>query len=168
MAFAIVEGVFFSGAFCAIYWIKHKSGKNKEDILPALTSSNEFIARDEGLHTNFACLLYNKYIINKLDKKIIIDMFKEAINIESEFICSSLPCKLIGMNSDKMIEYIKYVADQLLLKLGYSKYYNILECPFNFMEAISIEGKTNFFERRPTQYQKFESNNSDFLIEDDF
>jgi len=166
IAFAIVEGVFFSGSFCAIYWIKHKVSKNKEDLLPALTSSNEFIARDEGLHTTFACLLYSK-IVNRMDEIIVHEMFKEAIEIETHFICEALPCKLIGMNSDKMTEYIKYVADSLLVKLGYSKLFNIKECPFSFMEAISMEGKTNFFERRPTQYQKFEVDNDDFNLEDE-
>ena len=167
IAFSIVEGVFFSGSFCAIYWIKHKSTKNKENLMPGLTSSNEFIARDEGLHTDFACLLYT-YIINRIDEKIVHEMFNDAIEIESNFIIKALPCKLIGMNSDKMIEYIKFVADRLLEQLNYSKLYNIKECPFDFMEAISLEGKTNFFESRPTQYQKAEHNNKDFEISDDF
>ena len=167
IAFSIVEGVFFSGSFCAIYWIKHKSTKNKENLMPGLTSSNEFIARDEGLHTDFACLLYT-YIINRIDEEIVHEMFKDAIDIESNFIIKALPCKLIGMNSDKMIEYIKFVADRLLEQLNYSKLYNIKECPFDFMEAISLEGKTNFFESRPTQYQKAEHDNKEFEISDDF
>ena len=149
VAFAIVEGVFFSGAFCAIYWIKEK----KKGKMEALTVSNEFISRDEGLHTDFACLLYSK-IINRLKKEVIYDMFNEAIKIETNFICDSLPCKLIGMNSSKMIEYIKYVADRLIVNLGYPKLYNIKQCPFTFMDKISVEGKTNFFEKRVTEYQK--------------
>ena len=168
VAFAIVEGVFFSGSFCAIYWIKHKPSKNKENLMPGLTSSNEFIARDEGLHTDFACLLYKKYIVNKLDKEIIYKMFKEAISIESQFITESLSCDLIGMNKYKMIEYIKFVSDRLLSELGYEKLFNINECPFDFMEAISLEGKSNFFESRPTQYQKAEHNNKSWEIDDDF
>lgn len=169
IAFAIVEGVFFSGSFCAIYWIKHKSSKNKENLLPGLTSSNEFIARDEGLHTDFACLLYRDFIQNKLSFDDIKLMFKEAIEIESNFITEALPCRLIGMNSEKMIDYIKFVADRLISELGYSeKLYNINECPFDFMEAISLEGKTNFFESRPTQYQKASQNSNNFELDDDF
>ena len=167
IAFAIVEGVFFSGAFCAIYWIKHKPTKDKENLMPGLTSSNEFIARDEGLHTKFACMLYNNYISNKIDESIVHDMFNEAVEIETNFITKSLPCKLIGMNSDKMTNYIKYVADLLLVSLKYNKLYNVNECPFDFMNAISLEGKVNFFENRPTQYQKAISNN-DFDDDDDF
>ena len=121
IAFAIVEGAFFSGSFCAIYWIKHKSSKNKENLLPGLTSSNEFIARDEGLHTDFACLLYRDFIQNKLSFDDIKLMFKEAIDIESNFITQALPCRLIGMNSEKMIDYIKFVADRLISELGYLK-----------------------------------------------
>ena len=135
--------------------------------MPGLTSSNEFIARDEGLHTDFACLLYT-YIVNRVDVKIVHEMFKDAIAIESNFIIKALPCKLISMNSDKMIEYIKFVADRLLVQLNYPKLYNIKECPFEFMEAISLEGKTNFFESRPTQYQKAEHDNKEFEIEEDF
>ena len=168
IAFAIVEGVFFSGSFCAIYWIKHKPSRNKENLMPGLTSSNEFIARDEGLHTDFACLLYSKYIKNKLDQDTVYEMFKEAIMIESKFITESLSCDLLGMNKLKMIEYIKFVADRLILELGYDKLFNINECPFDFMEAISMEGKTNFFESRPTQYQKSEHNNNNFELDDDF
>ena len=167
IAFAIVEGVFFSGAFCAIYWIKHKPTKDKENLMPGLTSSNEFIARDEGLHTNFACMIYNNYINNKLDEIDVHIMFKEAVEIETNFITKSLPCNLIGMNSEKMINYIKYVADLLLVSLNYKKLYNITECPFDFMNAISLEGKVNFFENRPTQYQKAVSNNN-FELNDDF
>ena len=135
--------------------------------MPGLTSSNEFIARDEGLHTKFACMLYNNYISNKIDESIVHDMFNEAVEIETNFITKSLPYKLIGMNSDKMTNYIKYVADLLLVSLKYNKLYNVNECPFDFMNAISLEGKVNFFENRPTQYQKAISNN-DFDDDDDF
>ena len=146
IAFAIVEGVFFSGSFCSIFWLK------KRNLMPGLCSSNELIARDEGMHTNFAVLLYS-LIKNKIDETEIHDIFKEAVEIECKFICESLPCSLIGMNSDLMTEYIKYVADRLLIQLGYNKIYNSTN-PFDFMESISVEGKTNFFEMRPTQYQK--------------
>ena len=136
--------------------------------MPGLTASNEFIARDEGLHTQFACLLYRDFINNKLDESLIHKMFEEAIKIESNFITESLPCKLIGMNSEHMINYIKFVADRLLVDLGYNKLFKINECPFDFMEAISVEGKTNFFEDRPTQYQKAVSTNDEFTIDNDF
>lgn len=153
VAFAIVEGVFFSGSFCAIFWLK------KRNLMPGLCDSNEFISRDEAEHTNFACLLY-EMIINKIDKNIIHDMFKEAVLIEKKFIIESLPCSLIGMNSKLMSEYIEYVADRLLVKLGYDKIWGTLN-PFDFMESISMEGKTNFFEHRPTQYQKANILNED-------
>ena len=145
IAFAIVEGVFFSGSFCAIFWLK------KRNLMPGLCDSNELIARDEGMHTNFACLLY-KYIIKKVPEKMIHSMFEEAVEIEREFICESLPCSLVGMNNDLMHQYIKYVADRLLLQLGYNKIWSCSN-PFDFMESMSLEGKTNFFESRPTQYQ---------------
>lgn len=145
IAFAIVEGVFFSGSFCAIFWLK------KKNLMPGLCNSNELIARDEGMHTNFACLLYS-YIQNKIDESVVHDMFIEAVEIERKFICDSLPCSLIGMNNTLMYEYIKYVADRLLVQLGYSKIWKV-SCPFGFMESLSLEGKTNFFEKRPTQYQ---------------
>lgn len=168
IAFAIVEGVFFSGAFCAIYWIKFKASKEKINLMPGLTASNDFIARDEGLHTDFACLLYTKYINEKISQDKIYEMFEEAVKIESKFITESLPCRLIGMNSDKMINYIKFVADRLLVELGYEKLYKINECPFDFMTAISLDGKKNFFENRPTEYQKAEINDDQWEIDDDF
>jgi ribonucleotide reductase beta subunit family protein with ferritin-like domain len=146
IAFVIVEGLFFSGSFCAIFWLK------KRNIMSGLCSSNELIARDEGLHCNMAIILY-KMLNNKLDPEIIYNIFDEAVNIECNFICYSLPCKILGMNSDLMIQYIKFVADRLLVDLGYDKKYNTKN-PFDFMESISVEGKTNFFEARPTQYQK--------------
>ena len=145
IAFSIVEGVFFSGSFCAIFWLK------KKNLMPGLCDSNELIARDEGMHTNFACLLYS-YIVNKIDEETVHSMFKEAVEIERKFICESLPCSLLGMNNNLMNEYIKFVADRLLVQLGYKKIWNTV-CPFDFMESLSLEGKTNFFESRPTQYQ---------------
>ena len=146
LAFAIVEGIFFSGSFCSIFWLK------KRNIMPGLCMSNELIARDEGLHCSFAVLLYSM-INNRLPENEVHDMFKEAVDIEIIFICESLPCKLLGMNSDLMTQYIKYVSDRLLIELNYNKIYNVIN-PFDFMESISVEGKTNFFESRPTQYQK--------------
>ena len=146
IAFAIVEGVFFSGAFCSIFWLK------KRNLMPGLCDSNELIARDEGMHTGFACLLYTM-IINRVDQKTVHQMFEEAYEIEREFICESLPCSMLGMNSLLMSQYIKFVSDRLLLSLNYEKLWNE-ENPFDFMESISMEGKTNFFESRPTQYQK--------------
>ena len=146
IAFTIVEGVFFSGSFCSIFWIK------KKNLMPGLCDSNELIARDEGMHTDFAILLYSM-IENKITEKIVHQMFKESVIIEKEFICESLPCSLLGMNSESMSQYIEFVSDRLLESLGYSKIWGTLN-PFDFMESMSIEGKTNFFESRPTQYQK--------------
>ena len=145
IAFAIVEGIFFSGAFCSIYWLKNRG------LMPGLCKANEFIARDEGEHTKFACLLYSK-ILNRVDEDLVKDIVKDAVNIEKEFINDSLPCRLIGMNSDQMNTYIEFVADRLLLQLGYTKIYNTKN-PFDFMEMISLEGKANFFESRPTEYR---------------
>jgi ribonucleoside-diphosphate reductase subunit M2 len=144
VAFACVEGIFFSGAFCSIYWLK------KRGLMPGLTFSNELISRDEALHCEFAVLLYNK-LENKLKKSRIYEIIKEAVEIESEFICQALPCKLIGMNAELMTQYIKFVADRLSLQLGYDKIYN-LHNPFPWMELISIESKTNFFEKRNDSY----------------
>jgi len=151
IAFAIVEGVFFSGSFCSIFWLKTRN------LLPGLSFSNELIARDESMHCDFACLLYGM-LKNKLKFEEIVPIFIDAVDIEVEFICESLPCKLIGMNSELMTEYIKFVADRLLVQLGYSKIYNKSN-PFPFMEQISVEGKTNFFESRVSQYQKSAVNN---------
>jgi ribonucleotide reductase beta subunit family protein with ferritin-like domain len=144
VAFACVEGIFFSGAFCAIYWLKNRG------LMPGLTFSNELISRDEALHTEFAILLYSK-LMKKLDKKRVIDIVKEAVDIEKEFIVSALPCKLVGMNGDLMSQYIEFVADRLVVQLGYDKIYNS-QNPFPFMEMISMEGKTNFFEKRVGEY----------------
>ena len=144
IAFACVEGIFFSGSFCSIFWLK------KRGLMPGLTFSNELISRDEALHTEFAILLYNK-LEKKLHKKKIIEILTEAIEIEKEFICEALPCKLIGMNSDLMAKYIEYVGDRLAIQLGIEKIYNSPN-PFDFMEMISLERKTNFFESRVSDY----------------
>ena len=144
VAFACVEGIFFSGSFCAIYWLK------KRGLMPGLTFSNELISRDEALHTEFAVLLYSK-LEKKLTKKKIHEIISEAVEIEKEFICDALPCRLIGMNSTLMKQYIEFVADRLCLQLGYEKIYNA-QNPFDFMEMISLEQKTNFFESRVSDY----------------
>ena len=144
LAFACVEGIFFSGAFCSIYWLK------KRGLMPGLTFSNELISRDEALHTEFAVLLYNK-LEKKVRKDKINEIIKEAVEIEKEFITEALPCRLIGMNSNLMSQYIEFVADRLALQLGGDKIYNTSN-PFDFMEMISIEGKTNFFEKRVGEY----------------
>ena len=144
VAFACVEGIFFSGAFCSIYWLK------KRGLMPGLTFSNELISRDEGMHTDLAVMLFHK-LNKKLNKQKIKEIVKEAVQIEKEFICEALPCKLIGMNSKLMSQYIEFVADRLLLQLGCTKEYKS-ENPFDFMEMISLEGKTNFFEKRVSDY----------------
>jgi len=144
VAFAIVEGVFFSGAFCSIFWLKQKG------LMMSLTASNEFIARDEALHTEFACYLYSQLKL-KVPNYVVENMFKEAVSIEKEFIIDALPCRLLGMNSKMMSEYIEFVADRLLIQLGYNRIWNTKN-PFQFMEMISVEGKTNFFERLVTDY----------------
>ena len=146
VAFACVEGIFFSGSFCAIYWIKTK-GK-----MPGLTFSNELISRDEGLHTDFACLLYKK-LVNKLDPAVVRGIVREAVELEKEFVCDALPVGLIGMNADLMSQYIEFVADHLLVELGLDKAYDV-PCPFDFMTQISLIPKNNFFEVRVGQYQK--------------
>jgi ribonucleotide reductase beta subunit family protein with ferritin-like domain len=164
LAFAIFEGVFFSGSFCAIFWLK------KRNKMPGLCASNEMIARDEGLHCSFAVLLYSM-LKNKLPEADVHLMFQDAVEIERKFICESLPCALIGMNATNMTQYIEFVADRLLVDLGYSKFFNSKN-PFDFMESISIEGKTNFFESRPTQYQRAstfnKTRNSGFVLTEDF
>lgn len=147
IAFAACEGIFFSGSFCSIFWLK-KRGK-----MPGLCFSNELISRDEGLHCDFACLLYNKYLVNKLPNKVVIKIIKEAVDIECEFIESSLPVALIGMNCDLMKQYIYFCADRLLHCLNVPKYYNV-QNPFEWMTLISLEGKTNFFEKRVGEYSK--------------
>jgi ribonucleotide reductase beta subunit family protein with ferritin-like domain len=144
LAFACVEGIFFSGAFCSIFWLK-KRGK-----MPGLAFSNELIARDEALHTEFAVLLYRK-LENPLSAADATSIIKDAVAIEKEFMCEALPCRLIAMNARSMSKYIEFCADRLLVQLGYSKVFNS-SCPFDFMEQISIEGKTNFFEKRVGEY----------------
>ena len=144
VAFACVEGIFFSGAFCSIFWLK------KRGLMPGLTFSNELISRDEALHTEFAVLLYSK-LLYKLSEKKLHSIIKEAVEIEQEFICGALPCRLLGMNSNLMKQYIEFVADRLSLQLGYSKIFNSKN-PFDFMEMISLESKTNFFEKRVSEY----------------
>lgn len=146
VGFACVEGIFFSGAFCAIFWLKQRG------LMPGLTLSNEFIARDEGIHTDFACLLYSK-IVNRLTKQKVHKIIREAVKIEKQFITKALPCELIGMNADLMKQYIEFVADRLSLQLGYPKIYAATN-PFDFMERISLENKDNFFEKRVSTYAK--------------
>ncbi|MCE2712341.1 MAG: ribonucleotide-diphosphate reductase subunit beta [Cryomorphaceae bacterium] len=163
VAFAAVEGIFFSGSFCSIFWLK------KRGLMPGLSFSNELISRDEGLHCDFACLLYNKHLNNKLSKDQVRDIIAEAVEIEKEFILEALPVKLIGMNSELMSQYIEFVADRLLVELGNEKIFNVSN-PFDFMDMISIEGKTNFFEKRVGEYQKAGvlSGNQTFSLEEDF
>jgi ribonucleotide reductase beta subunit family protein with ferritin-like domain len=161
VAFACVEGIFFSGAFCAIFWLK------KRGILPGLTFSNELISRDEALHTEFAVLLYS-LLEKKLKKQRIYEIIKEAVEIEKEFILDALPCRLIGMNNVLMSQYIEFVADRLLIQLGYEKIYNTSN-PFDFMEMISVQSKTNFFEDRVSDYAlSTKENNKDEAFVDAF
>jgi ribonucleoside-diphosphate reductase beta chain len=147
IAFAAVEGIFFSGAFCSIFWMK------KRGLLPGLTFSNELISRDEGMHCDFAVHLHNEHLINKVPKERIIQIITEALDIEREFITESLPVDLIGMNSRLMEQYLEFVTDRLLTELNCPKSYNS-ENPFDFMDMISLEGKTNFFEKRVSDYRK--------------
>ena len=164
VAFACIEGIFFSGAFCAIYWLK------KRCLMPGLTFSNELISRDEALHTEFAIHLYST-LNDKLSREAIYLIIREAVAIETEFISSALPCKLIGMNNQLMTQYIEFIADRLCLQFGYDKIYNSAN-PFDWMEMISIEGKTNFFEKRVGEYAlaKKEQGNQDeqFSFDNDF
>jgi ribonucleoside-diphosphate reductase beta chain len=147
VAFAAVEGIFFSGSFCSIFWLK------KRGLMPGLAFSNELISRDEGLHCDFACLLYNNHLVNKLSEDQVRSIILDAVEIEKEFILEALPVRLIGMNSELMSQYIEFVADRLLSELGCKKEYNSAN-PFDFMDMISIQGKTNFFEKRVAEYQK--------------
>jgi ribonucleoside-diphosphate reductase beta chain len=164
VAFAVVEGIFFSGSFCAIYWLKQRG------LMPGLTTSNEFIARDEGLHTDFACALYEE-IVNKLPKDLVHSIILEAVEIEKQFITESLPCHLIGMNSSLMAQYIEFVASRLSKQLGYGELFSTAN-PFDFMERISLEGKDNFFEKRVTSYAKSgvgaEQSQMSFALDADF
>ena len=147
IAFAAVEGIFFSGAFCSIYWLK------KRGLMPGLTFSNELISRDEGVHCDFAVHLHNHHLVNKVPKARIREIIVDALNIEREFITESLPVSLIGMNATLMTQYLEFVADRLLVELGCDREYNSSN-PFDFMDMISLQGKTNFFEKRVAEYQK--------------
>ena len=165
VAFAAVEGIFFSGSFCSIFWLK------KRGLMPGLSFSNELISRDEGLHCDFACLLYTKHLVNKLPKEQVRDIIMNAVEIEKEFVADAIPVKLIGMNSDLMCQYIEFVADRLLTELGNEKVYNTTN-PFDFMEMISLQGKSNFFEKRVGEYQKAGvlagKENQTFSLNEDF
>ncbi|UII22594.1 ribonucleoside-diphosphate reductase small subunit [Fulvivirga ligni] len=167
IAFAAVEGIFFSGSFCSIFWLK------KRGLMPGLSFSNELISRDEGLHCDFACLLYNNHVVNKLPKETVIEIIKDAVTIEKEFVTDALPVSLIGMNAELMCQYIEFVADRLLNELVGEKIYGASN-PFDFMEMISLQGKTNFFEKRVGDYQKagvMKKNDDDspkFSLDEDF
>lgn len=165
IAFAAVEGIFFSGSFCSIFWLK------KRGLMPGLTFSNELISRDEGLHCDFACLLYNNYLVNKLPQERVREIIANAVEIEKEFVTDALPVNLIGMNAKSMQQYIEFVADRLLVSLGLPKHYNAAN-PFDFMEMISLQGKTNFFEKRVAEYQKAgvmsERTENVFSLDEDF
>ena len=164
IAFAAVEGIFFSGSFCSIFWLK------KRGLMPGLTFSNELISRDEGLHCDFACLLYGM-LINKLPQERVLEIIKDAVAIEQEFVTDALPVDLIGMNSKLMNQYIEFCADRLLVALGCQRHYNSSN-PFDFMEMISLQGKTNFFEKRVGEYQKAgvmsERSDNMFSLDEDF
>ncbi len=165
VAFAAVEGIFFSGSFCSIFWLK------KRGLMPGLTFSNELISRDEGLHCEFACLLYSM-LSNKLSKEEVTEIIADAVVIEKEFVTDALPVRLIGMNADMMAQYIEFVADRWLVELGYDKLYYATN-PFDFMEMISLQGKTNFFEKRVGDYQKsgvlnVEAKSQAFSMDEDF
>ncbi|MCD9015932.1 ribonucleotide-diphosphate reductase subunit beta [Parachryseolinea silvisoli] len=147
IAFAAVEGIFFSGSFCSIFWLK------KRGLMPGLTFSNELISRDEGLHCDFACHLYTQHVVSKLPEQTVTDIIRDAVAIEKEFVTDALPVNLIGMNAVQMCQYIEFVADRLLDELGCKKIYNATN-PFDFMDMISLRGKTNFFEKRVAEYQK--------------
>jgi len=160
VAFAVVEGIMFSGSFASIFWLK------KRGLMPGLSYSNELISRDEGMHCEFACLLY-RLLKNKISYSRVLEIVREAVEIEKEFITSSLPSDLIGMNSKMMSKYIEFVADHLLVSLGCEKYYRT-ENPFDWMELISIQGKTNFFERRVSEYKRANIDDHSFSVEEDF
>ncbi len=164
IAFAAVEGIFFSGSFCSIFWLK------KRGLMPGLSFSNELISRDEGLHCDFACLVYTQ-LKNKLTKEKVTEIIVDAVSIEKEFVTDSLPVRLIGMNAEMMCQYIEFVADRLLVALDCSKHFNATN-PFDFMELISLQGKTNFFEKRVAEYQKSgvmgSSDTNVFSLEEDF
>jgi ribonucleoside-diphosphate reductase beta chain len=161
-----VEGIFFSGSFCSIFWLK------KRGLMPGLSFSNELISRDEGLHCDFACMLYTNHVKNQLPKEQVTKIIVDAVTIEKEFVSDAIPVKLIGMNADLMCQYIEFCADRLLLALGCQKFYNAAN-PFDFMEMISLQGKTNFFEKRVAEYQKSgvmnnKEENNVFNLDEDF
>lgn len=167
VAFAAVEGIFFSGSFCSIFWLK------KRGLMPGLCFSNELISRDEGMHCDFACLIYNDHLQYKLSEETVVKIIEDAVAIEKEFVTDALPVNLIGMNAELMCQYIEFVADRLLNELGCSKIYNAKN-PFDFMELISLQGKTNFFEKRVAEYQKAgvmkdaEDDTPKFSLDEDF
>jgi ribonucleoside-diphosphate reductase beta chain len=165
ISFAAVEGIFFSGSFCSIFWLK------KRGLMPGLSFSNELISRDEGLHCDFACLLYTDHIKNKISQERIYEIILNAVEIEKEFVTVALPVSLIGMNAELMCQYIEFVADRLLVSLGCKKNYNAVN-PFDFMEMISLQGKTNFFEKRVAEYQKSgvmsDKESMSFSLDEDF
>ncbi|MFL0161358.1 ribonucleoside-diphosphate reductase small subunit [Aquirufa salirivi] len=165
ISFAAVEGIFFSGSFCSIFWLK------KRGLMPGLSFSNELISRDEGLHCDFACLLYTDHIKNKVSQERVYEIITNAVEIEKEFVTLALPVSLIGMNADLMCQYIEFVADRLLVSLGCKKFYNATN-PFDFMEMISLQGKTNFFEKRVAEYQKSgvmsDKDTMSFSLDEDF
>ena len=164
VAFAAVEGIFFSGSFCSIFWLK------KRGLMPGLSFANELISRDEGLHCDFACMLYTQHLDEQLPKDTVTKIILDAVSIEKEFVSDSLPVGLIGMNSKLMCDYIEFVADRLLVALGCSKVFNATN-PFDFMEMISLQGKTNFFEKRVGEYQKAgvkETASKVFSLDEDF
>ena len=165
VAFAAVEGIFFSGSFCSIFWLK------KRGLMPGLTFSNELISRDEGMHCDFACMLYNNHIVHKLGPGVVTGIIKDAVEIEKEFVSDSLPVNLIGMNADMMCQYIEFVADRLLVELGQEKVWNV-ENPFPWMDMINLQGKTNFFEKRVGEYQKAgvtaDQSKQTFSLDEDF
>jgi ribonucleoside-diphosphate reductase beta chain len=164
IAFAAVEGIFFSGSFCSIFWLK------KRGLMPGLSTSNEFISRDEGMHCDFACLLYDM-LEHKLPKEQVVSIIRDAVACEHEFVTDALPVSLIGMNSKMMCQYIEFVADRLLVSLGCDKIYNSTN-PFDFMEMISLQGKTNFFEKRVSEYKKAsvgqQQSENVFKLDEDF
>ncbi len=165
IAFAAVEGIFFSGSFCSIFWLK------KRGLMPGLSFSNELISRDEGMHCDFACHIYNEHVQNQLSKETVTKIIADAVTIEKEFVSDAIPVKLIGMNAELMCQYIEFVADRLLVSLKCEKIFNA-ENPFPWMEMISLQGKTNFFEKRVGDYQKAgvmqQRENQVFSIDDDF
>jgi ribonucleoside-diphosphate reductase beta chain len=165
ISFAAVEGIFFSGSFCSIFWLK------KRGLMPGLAFSNELISRDEGMHCDFACMLYQDHIKNKLPKSTVQKIICDAVTIEKEFVSDAIPVRLIGMNADTMCQYIEFVADRLLVSLGNEKVYNTTN-PFDWMELISLQGKTNFFEKRVGEYTKAgvmaDKSQQTFSLDEDF